>query len=648
VKLTSLTMTNFGNHEATHIDFAPLTVICGKNDQGKSTVAEAIQWALTGRARGIDGRGAGADDLIRIGADAAGVMLASDVDGNGVQTLRAKVRGKAVKVAGAPVTDPDIIQAVLDSPHFLRLPQARQAEILATAGRVQMTVAEIAAEAEAAGLEADAVEMIRAGLTKRIGAAEIVPSVVVADLYKSAYEQRRSAKAELKALVDTSVGATLGPTPTQEEVGALELALDGRILAAKSAAEGVAIRKAALSQIETAQRELASLRAQLAQLPPAPSQGELIPSDDRLASLRTAVEQAASAEQKWQEQLAAHVSAHQEAVRLEAGMRGQIAQAEQGSGTCDGTIAAGKACPLAPKPDETAMSTLRQQLSALQLELSKAGNAERSSRTHWQQASQQLTQAKRLLQEAEVAAAKSGGQAEARREELLASIGRLEARVAQQPEIEESLAEWYRTETETRGHAAAAQERLSDAKRRYEQGRKHQETLGQIEALRAEVGLLEEIVPELEPRGIQSRILGGKLAPFVGQVNALLAQLSPYRIAVQVESGIEVQVVRPDLASPLSPARLATSAQQRLGVAIGAAISIASGLRFLVVDEVDRLLTDLRVDLMTALTDPGLGLETVVLVMSREDAWQPEEAGEAGYWIEGGVANALTPDQVAP
>lgn len=640
MKLTSLTMTNFGCHEATHIDFAPLTVICGKNDQGKSTVAEAIQWALTGRARGIDGRGAGADDLIRIGADAASAMLASDVDGNGMQTLRAKARGKAAKVAGAPVTDPDIIQAVLDSPHFLRLPQARQAEILTVAGRVQMTVAEIAAEAEAAGLSADAVEMIRAGLTKRIGAAEIVPSVVVADLYKSAYEQRRSAKAELKALVDTSAGATLGPTPTVEEIAEMEAAHARAAEAARAATEGVALRKAALGQVETAQRELASLRAQLAQLPPAPSQGELIPSDDRLASLRTAVEQAASAEGKWQEQLAAHLAAHEEAARLEAGLRGQIAQAEQGQGTCDGTIAAGQACPLAAKPDERTLSALRQQLSALQLELGKAANAERSSRTHWQQASQQLTQAKRLLQEAEVAAAKSGGQAEARREELLASIGRLEARVAQQPEIEESLAEWYRTETETRGHAAAAQERLSDAKLRRLQGEKHQAAIEQIEALRAEVGVLEQIVPQLEPRGIQSRILGSKLAPFVDRVNALLAQLSPYRISVQVESGIEVQVVRPDLASPLPPARLATSAQQRLGVAIGVAISIASGLRFLVVDEVDRLLSDLRADLMDALTEPTLGLETVVLVMSREDAWEPGE-GEASYWIDQFTATAV-------
>lgn len=44
---------------------------------------------------------------------------------------------------------------------------------------------------------------------------------------------------------------------------------------------------------------------------------------------------------------------------------------------------------------------------------------------------------------------------------------------------------------------------------------------------------------------------------------------------------------------------------------------------------------------MTALTDPGLGLETVVLVMSREDAWQPEEAGEAGYWIDQFTATAV-------
>lgn len=53
MKLKNLTMKNFLNHANTRVDFAPVTMIFGGNDQGKSSIRDAIQYALVGLCRGV-------------------------------------------------------------------------------------------------------------------------------------------------------------------------------------------------------------------------------------------------------------------------------------------------------------------------------------------------------------------------------------------------------------------------------------------------------------------------------------------------------------------------------------------------------------------------------------------------------------------
>lgn len=53
MKLKNLTMKNFLNHANTRVDFAPVTMIFGGNDHGKSSIRDAIQYALVGLCRGV-------------------------------------------------------------------------------------------------------------------------------------------------------------------------------------------------------------------------------------------------------------------------------------------------------------------------------------------------------------------------------------------------------------------------------------------------------------------------------------------------------------------------------------------------------------------------------------------------------------------
>ena len=86
--LAALWLTDFRCYEEATLRFPPgVTVICGANAQGKTSLLEAVGWAATGKSfRGVpDGA------LVRAGADAA-ILRAEVVDDARVQLLEAEIR----------------------------------------------------------------------------------------------------------------------------------------------------------------------------------------------------------------------------------------------------------------------------------------------------------------------------------------------------------------------------------------------------------------------------------------------------------------------------------------------------------------------------------------------------------------------------
>jgi len=95
-----LRLTNFMSYK--HMD-EPLNfssihtaVLCGPNGHGKSSLLDAITWAIWGRARGVDKRGSGTDDLIHRKEAHMQVEFSFELEGQLYRVIRARQRkGKA-------------------------------------------------------------------------------------------------------------------------------------------------------------------------------------------------------------------------------------------------------------------------------------------------------------------------------------------------------------------------------------------------------------------------------------------------------------------------------------------------------------------------------------------------------------------------
>jgi hypothetical protein len=73
-----LELKNFRNFKHLVLEPGRRLALTGRNGRGKSTVVDAIAWAITGQCRGVNAKGEGQQDLIRTGAEEAEVILDDD------------------------------------------------------------------------------------------------------------------------------------------------------------------------------------------------------------------------------------------------------------------------------------------------------------------------------------------------------------------------------------------------------------------------------------------------------------------------------------------------------------------------------------------------------------------------------------------
>ncbi len=76
MRINRLKLRDFRNHAETEMDLGDLNLIVGPNASGKTSLAMAIEYALTGRCDVTDKAGKGSADLIRVGCDEATVKAA--------------------------------------------------------------------------------------------------------------------------------------------------------------------------------------------------------------------------------------------------------------------------------------------------------------------------------------------------------------------------------------------------------------------------------------------------------------------------------------------------------------------------------------------------------------------------------------------
>lgn len=91
-----LRLTNFMSYRYMNepLNFSSIhtAVLCGPNGHGKSSILDAITWVLWGRARGVDKRGSGTDDLIHHKEPHMQVEFAFELEGQNYRIIRSRSR----------------------------------------------------------------------------------------------------------------------------------------------------------------------------------------------------------------------------------------------------------------------------------------------------------------------------------------------------------------------------------------------------------------------------------------------------------------------------------------------------------------------------------------------------------------------------
>jgi len=163
MKVERLTIENFRGVEKADLDLSrPVTMIVGENGVGKSTVADALEFVLTGKCRNTTRSGAGASDLIRQGSKSASIaatvrtptktlQVARKIDHKGVSLEIEGYQGNKTELETLLFRDlgvsPDVLGASLRVSQFIEDPKSRL-QILADVAGVEFDQTSIGAAIE--------------------------------------------------------------------------------------------------------------------------------------------------------------------------------------------------------------------------------------------------------------------------------------------------------------------------------------------------------------------------------------------------------------------------------------------------------------------------------------------------------------------
>lgn len=624
MKILRLQIKDFLGIREADIDLShPVNLVLGHNGAGKSSVRDAILYALTGRCRSTDAAGRGADSLIRRGASACTVAL-SWTDHRGAGCVERGRNGSGATGTGKGMANigdvpADLVEALLDMPHLLRLSAKDRSAILSTVISPAAPLEEIQRHATAAGLSEGAIASLLGGL-RRVSPGPYEPAEL-AEAYKRCYEARREKKRDLAAL-EAKLQA-LPPAPVGADAGAIRKSI------ADLEAEEASLRERlgslrqqqvewnrALARRQDLERQAGELAARVRQpqqaLPMAPSIEDLTAE---VARLREAHRAAATVESGAQEK---RVRAESEAKAAWE----RVVQARDGDASCPAHITDDPCPMLLPRVQERKAQVPDLQKAAKQTDTAanKARTAEKAAAVEAEKALRALEQKESELVAAREAAARHQGSAEASLDAIQAELDRIDE---QFPTSANPAAQLVREEQALHELAARkdqAQGRLReiDAAGRSAEERKQLEADGA--ALRSAASILEELVPVLEPRGLPARLLAEKVGPFEQAVNAQLATITggEYRVAVRCERGIDLDVFRGGSDLALPPENLSMSERLRLGVALAQAVSVLSGLRILIIDEAEMLDPGNRGLLMRGVQAMVGQIETTIILATAE------------------------------
>jgi exonuclease SbcC len=705
----TLRVSNFQGIEEAELALGKVNLIWGRNGAGKSSLADAIYFALTGETP----RGGVLADVVRQTARHSAEVEV--VLGSGETILRRRSRSQGSAFVGgeelaASEVDAEVVDALGTSLPAVKAALRSGALLKLAPSELQALLGELTGAAVDRKAIAEAFEAAVSEAARRAGLALPVSLEDFALVAARAEEARRAAKRELAEregdLSRLPESKAPGEPATRERVQAdLRRLRDAREKAA---------RKEALSAGAREER-IRGLRAQLAKLsavarPNRPdgepsaagdlqaslekaeaacerTAGELAAEERRLGELRRDAESYAPADEgvaaralEVDRALEAAAQARAAAAialkEIEAEGRQKKAVIERLPKTgCVGP------CPVLPETECPVrdLSALEAKLKAARdevagryrkafeaLRLADAELARMEAEDATVDAAQSRVEAHRSLSEA----ASRVSELQTRGAQLEGQAAQLEAKVKGARELAEAHRAWTSAQTERatvecelaklealssapEGEVVDIEAEIANAEATLEAIR-HAEArdaaAAKVEEARARVVDADRVAKSCGPGGVKARLLARAAGPFVGAANAALAQLSA-ELRVAVSDAMELEVMRGE--ARLRPAQLSDGERVRLLFVLQLAVARLARFPLLVLDGAEALDETGKASLKKlAATCAREGIQ--VLMLSCAPAPSAVPPGVVGYVVEAGrvrrvaVAQAIEGNSASP
>lgn len=659
MKINLLGLKDFRCFAETAIEFTDkINLVIAANGSGKSTIREAIDYALTGRCEHTDRRGAGAEDLVRDGGAKASIELEIvHGDGqNGITLTRTIPNGLKIEGLQGTLTslqallcerlgvDQDTINACLNTVKFGDLTGDEQKNLLFNLAGLDFSrekVVEALAEwAKANGVKVSLQNALDMAMVPAKKNDRMPEGPEVFDwLLKRATELRRDANRDLKeANAQLTASAQTKPqgVPASREqvVNLLSEIKAGRddLLRQVGQASGAAEQRAMLtSEIHSIEAEIETLKAQSGKAP-----ADTKPLRDKAEKAQKKVNDLALAAQGVRNGIQALM------VELDKKRENRI-RINTGKLACESSGGLVE-CPVT-KED---LAKVRDGLD------SQIKEAERGIETRRAEAlkfEEQLHQERKTLEHLQGEITKI----EAAAGEYQRVAVRLEAattNLASRKATLESLATPANV-TELEAQKAALDERVKKGEAMLaaidEQGRwaqKHAQIAEQAKKLTAWAEAYEHLVKAFEPDGIRSRLLAGVIGPIQEHASERLKMLTGGRFDIRFEitDGFKIYVIDGGLKKQFK--HLSKSEKLRIGVLMQDVLNTLTDFRFLLIDEADMLDPQNKGLLIQFLMTVADDYDQIIVLATRGEVDPAESAkhlppGMAMFTIEDGEVIAL-------
>lgn len=598
MKLTRIRLQNFRSHADTTIDLPQIALVLGQNNAGKSSIAAAIEWALTGKCQFTDGRGSGANALIRHGAEKAVVEL--DIEGLG--TVRRSIPG-GLEVSGwagnqtilqAKLyeylgTSEAAISAAINTSRFLEMRVDERKNLLFGLlgfSFISDTIGEaLSTWAVAQNLGDDAIQALF-GVYEKIAVKDGVEygPEVFAKLEKEAVAERRAAK---RLLADAE-----GHLASLPPVNATGIDIEGarRELAdARARQEGLTRQIGAATQAADNRRRLetsvAQCQARLAEVEDEYKTRDLNVDQDRIEKSRKKIMAAQKKRAQLDSEHADLVNGISELKGRKAYLMSLVARLEEAGGHCP--LAPDQiACGASAQLQEMATS-FRAEANELDAQLLLKENRLLDITGAMKDLAQEIKDAEAAMA-AEQQKTAVLGELRKREEDAKRALERTQAELAGLPAAADT-AELEAQLAEVKVEAARIEAELAQTNEVARAAVAKKAAMEKVEALHEEVKAWDYLCDAFGPKGIRSQLIGETLQSLEATINERLALLTngAYSARLDIEDGFEVLVTHDGATLPLD--KLSTSERLRIGIVIQSALVDLAGIGLLIVDDADTL-----------------------------------------------------------